>query len=173
MSRPPAVSNDVLVDANACAVAQASRDRSFTAEELPRLAEAGVGSNAPVRVHVRFSVIDGRPAIDGALKANVVMTCQRCLKPLEVPIDDHFQVLIVDAERSDEPSGYEPVVADAARFDLRWLVEEQILLALPLAPMHEQLDCHTTNVEAPAAEQDAADARQRPFENLRNMLREP
>ena len=126
----------------------------------------------------QFSEFDGRPAIAGRLEGVAVVTCQRCMQPVAIDISDSFQVLIVDEERSDEPGGYEPVVANPLRLDLTWLAEEQVLLALPLVPMHERDDCGSQlaaaqsdgPVVAPANE-GAAETRHQPFQNLRDLLR--
>ena len=74
-------------------------------------------------------------------------------------------------ERTDESGGYEPVVADASRLDLRWLAEEQVFLAMPLAPMHEPGECTDAQTSTSEADEDEG-ARQKPFQNLRDMLRQ-
>ena len=100
------------------------------------------------------------------------------LQPVPVEIDDSFQVLVVEEERSDEPGGFEPVVANPSRLDLRWLAEEQVLLALPLVPVHENADCIESEVaDVDAASDEPADeeaddcVRQQPFRNLRDLMR--
>jgi uncharacterized protein len=91
---------------------------------------------------------------------------------VESKIDEDFQVLIVAQERADEPGGYEPVIANASRLDLRWLVEDQVLLALPLVPMHTMDQCGESSPESgPSREDEAAAAGQKPFQNLRDMMR--
>jgi uncharacterized metal-binding protein YceD (DUF177 family) len=59
------------------------------------------------------------------------------------------------------------VIADPSRLDLRWLAEDQVLLALPLVPVHEGDECN--EVPAESAEDEV---RQRPFQNLRALLRD-
>jgi uncharacterized protein len=174
MPPPPDVPNDYFVDAVAMAGVGSAVDRSFADADLPRLSEVAAGASV-VRARLRFSQFDGRPAIDGRVQARVTLTCQRCMGPVDVEIEDDVHVLIVAEERADEPGGYEPVVADAARLDLRWLVEDQLLLALPLVPKHDDEQCS-------AIEQDDQDAAvtdeeveppsvQKPFQNLRDMMR--
>lgn len=128
-----------------------------------------------IEVSFRFSIVESHPAIEGTLRGTIVMTCQRCMQSVRIALDESFQVLIVRAERADEPGGYEPVIADPARLDLRWLAEEQALLALPLVPMHESQACEATAGEASsqvAADEPRQDeVRQQPFENLRDLLR--
>ena len=84
------------------------------------------------------------PEIWLALKADatVLLQCQRCLLPLaeSVHVDRHFRFVadedtaaMLDDEIEDE------VLVLARSLNLRDLVEDEILLALPLVPRHE--DC--------------------------------
>ncbi|HEY0682389.1 MAG TPA: YceD family protein [Steroidobacter sp.] len=179
MPRPPAVHADSIVDAEVCARAGSTIARRFSAAELPRLREAGGHDDSAIEAKFQFSQFEGRPAVAGELHGVAVLTCQRCMRPVAIDIEDEFQVLIVDEERSDEPGGFEPVVAKASRLDLGWLAEEQALLALPLVPMHDNEDCASAAPDevtsAPEPEDEAPDAEvgttHQPFRNLRDLLR--
>jgi uncharacterized protein len=170
MPRPPAVSTDPYVDADACARAGSTIERRFSVAQLPRLQEVGAQDGSRIDVRLRLSLFDGRPAIDGAMHGTVNVTCQRCMQPVAVPIDERFQVILVAQERVDEPGGYEPVIAEATHFDVRWLAEEQALLAMPLVPMHAAGECDDVAGPPPEMEQDASPGSQKPFENLRDLL---
>ena len=170
MPSPPDVPKENFVDAVAMAGVGSTVDRTYSAADLPRLARAGAAEGSKIRASLRFSLFDGQPAVKGRLNGQVVLTCQRCMKAVETHVDESFQVLIVPEERPDEPGGYEPVIANPTRLDLGWLVEDQVLLALPLVPMHPQDDCaegEGDEVSEPAAEAGS----QKPFENLRDMMR--
>jgi uncharacterized protein len=168
MPRPPAVPTDPIVDADVCARAGSTIERHFSLEQLPRLQEAGAREGSRIDVQLHFAQFDGRPAVDGKLSGTLQLDCQRCTEPLAVPIDERFQVILVQQESADEPGGYEPVIADPAHFDVRWLAEEQALLALPLVPLHPAGECEE------AAPQDdepgASHGTQKPFQNLRDLL---
>ena len=170
MPRPPAVSTDTIVDADACARAGSTIERHFSEEQLPRLQEAGALDGSRIDVRLRFSLFDDRPAVDGTLRGTVSLRCQRCVQPVAVPIEERFQVLLVPEDRVDEPGGYEPVIAAAARFDVRWLAEEQALLAMPLVPLHAEGECDEFAAPPSQLEQDASRGSQKPFENLRDLL---
>lgn len=170
MPRPPAVTTDLLVDADVCARAGSTIERQFSVARLPRLQEAGVQDGSRIEVRLQFSLLDGQPAIDGRLRGVVNVSCQRCMQPVAVPLDEKFQVIVVAQERADEPGGYEPVIAEAARFDLRWLAEEQALLAMPLVPLHAEGECDEVAAPPPRREQDASPGSQKPFQNLRDLL---
>ncbi|MDY6946472.1 MAG: DUF177 domain-containing protein [Pseudomonadota bacterium] len=188
MPRPPAAHSDnIIVDADVCARAGSTIARRFSAAELPRLREAGGHDGSAIEARFQFSQFDGRPAVAGELSGTAVLTCQRCMQPMALEVEDTFQVLLVDAERSDEPGGYEPVVANPARLDLGWLAEEQVLLALPLVPMHEREDCEAGALAEVVASEESGDiaedavedaepasaagTTQQPFQNLRDLLR--
>ena len=169
MPRPPAVSSDLVLDADVFARAGSTIERHFSVEQLPRLQEAGALDGSGIDVRLRFSLFDGRPAVDGTIRGTLRLSCQRCMQPVAVPIDEQLQVILVQQESADEPGGYEPVIADPAQFDVRWLAEEQALLALPLVPLHAVGECD--EVAAPAAvEQGTSPGTQKPFQNLRDLL---
>ena len=111
-----------------------------------------------------------------------MLPCQRCLQPCGNAIDESARVVIVRDEDEEVPGGYEPFAAVPEQLSLTALVEEQVLLALPLVPMHDAGDpaCRTgigavvlplaaATAEGPAAEA-AAEEKQTPFANLRELL---
>jgi len=168
MPRPPADPADLLVDADVCARAGSIIERRFSLEQLPRLQEAGAREGTKIDLRLQFSLFDARPAIDGKLSGTVHLSCQRCTEAVAVPIDERFQVILVEQESADEPGGYEPVIADPARFAVRWLAGEQALLALPLVPQHAVGECDETALQD--VEQGASHGTQQPFQNLRDLL---
>ncbi len=167
---PPTPANQV--DANLLAARGASAEREFDLRDLPRVKEAGV-SHGAVSASLRFSELDAHPVVQGQLSGTVVTSCQRCCADVDIELDERFVLAIV---QSEEAAGlvseqYDAVVADPTRLDLRWLVEEQVLLALPLIPRHgddERCRLEATSSGAPARERDSA---QHPFANLRDLLR--
>ena len=167
MPRPPADPADLLVDADVCARAGSTIERQFSLEQLPRLQEAGARAGTRIDMRLQFSLFDERPAVDGKLGGTVHLSCQRCMEAVAVPIDERFQVILVQQESADEPGGYEPVIADPARFDLRWLAEEQTLLALPLVSLHPVGECDEATQDV---EQGESPGIQKPFSNLRDLL---
>ena len=170
MSRPPGVEIDAVVDASVQAHVGGVVERQFSTSELPRLTEAGIVEPTQIRVSARFSIVEGHVAVDGTLSGTVTMTCQRCLQPALIDVDDGFRLIVVEdeSEAASDIGGYEPVACDPARFDMRWLAEEQALLAAPLVPKHTDDKCAIR----PASGESQAAVSQRPFANLRNLLRE-
>ena len=82
-------------------------------------------------------------------------------------------LLIVVADDTEEvPGGFEPVLGDAERLSVTELVEEQMLLGMPLVPMHDDDDgCLDAAAPVTAIEPDSTvEEKQKPFANLRELL---
>jgi uncharacterized protein len=74
------------------------------------------------------------------LQAEVPQTCQRCLGAYAQPVEvDRWFRFVADeaaADAQDDDSEEDLLVLEP-RFDLAALIEDELLLALPLVPMHE------------------------------------
>lgn len=75
-------------------------------------------------------------------RATVWLACQRCLQPAEhallVDRTLRFVASEEEAERLDEASDEEDVLALDHALDLPALVEDELILALPIVPRHER-----------------------------------
>ena len=103
----------------------------------------------------------------------VALQCQRCLQALAQPLAvDRLLRFVrdeVEAARLDEESE-DDVLAPGAWIDLRELVEDELILALPLVPRHEQ--CPQPLVAPPeVAELDDDTAEPHPFAALAALQR--
>jgi uncharacterized protein len=84
----------------------------------------------------------GEPVLWLHLQAQgqVPQTCQRCLHPFaaEVAADRWFRFVADEATAAQEDDvSEEDVLVLEPRFDLQALIEDELLMALPLVPMHE------------------------------------
>ncbi len=73
---------------------------------------------------------------EGAL----TVVCQRCLGPVKVPLSvDRWFRFVADeaAAEAEDDESEEDVLALEPRPDLEALLEDELLMALPLVPMHE------------------------------------
>jgi uncharacterized protein len=71
----------------------------------------------------------------------VVLECQRCLGPVDVPLAIERSFLFVhgeDAAAQLDADSDDDVLAMTRALDLQELVEDELLLALPLVPKHLQ-----------------------------------
>ena len=137
--------------------------------DLPRLAPMLAGASGEARVRLRGARDDaGRRLVEGAVEAVVPLRCQRCLEVVEYPVGEAFSVVIVASEAEGEalPEALEPFVsADAVRPAA--VVEEEILLALPVVVRHDAGVC-----EPPEHGAGASRAELSPFADLRGRVRQ-
>lgn len=80
--------------------------------------------------------------ISGVLETQLSLQCQRCLQAMLHPlrIEVNLSPISSDSASTQFPSVYEPIVVQDDEITLIQLVEEELLLALPLVPKHVQ-DC--------------------------------
>lgn len=76
------------------------------------------------------------------LRAGTVMslTCQRCLSPVDVPVSVERSFRFVEDEETaaaQDDEAEEDVLALSRSFDLVELIEDELLMEMPLAPRHE------------------------------------
>jgi uncharacterized protein len=171
-TRPMSAARSDLVNAIELAGRSARLEREFGLTQLPRLIEAGALDGTRVRAVLAFGRFEGRPKVDLQVEGSVLLTCQRCLRPCECRIDDAARLVVVADGDEQVSGGYEVATGDVERLSLVDLIEEQILLGMPLVPMHEdQAECGETALTGPGVEVvSTAEKKQRPFENLRELL---
>ena len=161
-----------LVNAVELAGRAATLERHLQLAQLPRLAEAGALGGTQVRAQLEFGRFDGRTTIVVGVEGEVFLVCQRCLRPCACEVDESASLAVVARDTDEVPGGYEPLLGDAEQLSLAEVIEEQVLLGLPLVPMHDTAaDCGAVATALDAAEDEpAVDETQRPFANLRELL---
>jgi uncharacterized protein len=158
-------------------------DRHLDLPQLERVAQAGGLPGTRVDAQLRFGAFEGRTTVDVHVEGTAVLECQRCLQPCEIAVDESALVAIVRDETDEVPGGYEPFVGMPEQLSLSALIEEQVLLALPLVPAHEagNPECLPSEavvvplapvavIEPAASEEAAVEEKQTPFANLRELL---
>jgi uncharacterized protein len=88
----------------------------------------------------------GRPRLNCKVQAEVEMLCQRCLKPVGVAVDSDRLLYLAaseaDADRLETALADEDVevIIAGQSLDLAGVVEDEVLLSLPIVPMHADCD---------------------------------
>jgi uncharacterized protein len=135
-------------------------------ESLPRLAESGCSGSFLDFVLTGEINERGKPGLRLAVDGSVRLQCQRCLENLELPLQLEVQLEFAssEAEMLAADDDIERVVA-GREMNVATLVEDEILLALPMVPKHERCSAAAgagTNAE-PSAFQALAALRKRSF----------
>jgi len=119
---------------------------SVAISELKRLAQTVSGAEGEFRVWLQgFENPDARPCLRLRVSGKVEVVCQRCLEPLTLEIATDRSFLLAEREQdltelSEEADDIESLLADS-KLDALALVEDEILLQIPMAPMHDEGSC--------------------------------
>jgi uncharacterized protein len=165
------------LDIKALAKAQMHFEGQTPLVEFGRLAQDCTGD---VMGHVSWSARgaiqpdqSGKDAIWLHLTAQaaVPLTCQRCLHPVpvEVSIGQDFRFVADEATAlAEDDDSEEDLLVLEEHLDLLGLIEDELLMSLPLVPMHQAC----LSEQAPTSEADAAlfaDAKPNPFAVLASL----
>lgn len=140
---------------------------AWSAGEFPRLRELLHDTTGAIEYELRGARDElGRHSLQLHVAAGLRLTCKRCLEAVGVELREDVTLWLA---RSQGELDAQPLTAEGPdgivatkEMPVRDLVEDQLLLALPYAPRHE--DCSAQGSAAPVM-------RQTPFAGLRGMLR--
>jgi uncharacterized protein len=164
-----------LVDCARLAEDAAVLERTYELRELPRLKELLAQPQGVLNATFAFSKLaSGRPGASVAARAAPRLVCQRCLQGFAFPVESGSDVEFADEETTAaSESAREPFGTRGGHVSLRELAEEELLLALPLAPV-----CRTPStcgnvprVFVDPPEPERSDDMRRPFSGLQDLLK--
>lgn len=118
-----------------------------------------------VFIHLDFRVDEDRRYIaTGSIRAEVQLICQRCMEatPYELEVDLSLGFVYDEDHAKNLPKEYDPVVMTDGEVILADMVEQEIILALPIVAYHEESGCNPTAVKYASSTDDAPDDEQKP-----------
>lgn len=167
------------LDVRAFAEADGRLSGSDALSKYERLLEetAGQGGDRVVRWQARGELrrdAAGFAQVWLHLQADVSLplVCQRCLGPADIPVTVERSFRFVATEQqaaAEDEEAEEEVLALSRDFDLQVLIEDELLMALPLVPRHDS--CPTeVQLSAQDADFEAAQvAKPNPFATLAGL----
>jgi len=168
------------VDTSLLATQGAALERRFPLTDFERLRELlaedeGEGdAERMVSARFAFSSEEGRAVALVEIDALLPVVCQRCLRTIEWPVATRSRLAFVDAADAGatETDDRDNFATRAGHVALHAIVEEELLLALPLVATHADLaDCGAlASGKLTPDVPDAAGEAQRPFAGLRELL---
>lgn len=136
--------------------------------DMRRLRELLYDESGTVTFHLDFEMSEqGFVRIAGGYSTCLRVVCQRCLEPLEFGLERPIEVAAVPAAEVSGrlPASVEPLTLEEDdRLHLAGFIEDEILLGLPIAPMHEEGQCRVL-ARPEEGDPDAS----HPFAVLRNL----
>jgi uncharacterized protein len=150
-----------------------NRTGRFAVSDLPRLAEETADRSGDIEWNAEGSVLaSGHPRIKLSVSGTIGLICQRCLTPYGFRLDSGSTIVLARSEEGvDELESFLDddsidVIAGDTPINLAELIEDEILLTLPVSPKHEQ--CPSTQ----ALDKLKNAAKPSPFAVLKDLKRE-
>lgn len=136
---------------------------------LGRLEGLLAGGDGLIRYSIRFDRDDrGRPYVAGHLEGTLPLECQRCLKGFGLDVRRDWQVTLL-AEAAEEAlldEGEDARLVTDQGMRLAELIEDELILAVPLVPKHPAgANCELPGFDAAAAEPEEEAGPEGPEEN--------
>ena len=135
---PQSIAPESLAETGACI------EGRLELNKMTRLAELLMDSRGMVDLKLAFSRSEnGITSISGRYETNLQLVCQRCLEPFTVNLAHKINVGIVfeGTTLKKLPETLEPLLLKEETIVLADFVEDEILLGLPISPMHDLEDC--------------------------------
>ena len=140
--------------------------------EMPRLASLLMSDEGSVEVEFEFTRGNYQhDAIRGRYRAGLTTQCQRCLDPMTLAVEQSFELLIDASDEDVEAFQVDTVYTDDGHLNVFEVIEDELILALPLIMMHENVDCNRY-LSKPVHDDAPAEERPNPFAVLAS-LKEP
>ena len=96
------------------------------------------------------------PIISGELETCLELECQRCLGKMELPLQVEFRLMIDASDELVRESSMDTLYSDEGYIDINEVVEDELILAIPLVATHEDNACNehwrASELEAPINE---------------------
>ena len=146
--------------------------RDYELSELPRLKDVLAAPLGRLSASFSFAKLaSGRPGAEVTVRADPPLVCQRCLEGFAFTVRSASEIEFAASEEGGAGDSERDVFwAPNGQVSLRELAEEELLLALPIAPA-----CSTplTCGKAPAGKEtpDAIGEMRRPFSALQDLLK--
>jgi uncharacterized protein len=117
---------------------------TFFVKDMLRLSPSLADNSGQVEVDVKFGVDEqGTRFIRGHMETELKLQCQRCMEPYIYAIIGDFLSGVVksedEAKRLSEV--YDPVLAVDGMLALQDIIEDELIIGLPIVPMHEPKEC--------------------------------
>jgi uncharacterized protein len=115
-------------------------------EELPRLQDLVFDRSGSIRFELAGSVNpQGKPVLGIAVSGQLALVCQRCLGRIDHELQRTSRLVLIESgQRLPDVAGEDPNTENIAAedvADVADIVEQEVLLGLPIAPMHPEDMC--------------------------------
>lgn len=138
-------------------------------------AEIVAGTDPVLRAELQADRRSGWPRLHGRVTGTLALECRRCGRVYDHALDLALDLRLVfgEAEERAALAEAEPLLIEDDRLPLRQIVEDEVLLALPMLPRCQSCENEVNQAAAHPAlppEQEAPASRDNPFAVLKRQL---
>jgi uncharacterized protein len=156
--------------------AELGRNASFTGDiplsKMPRLSTLVIQNDTSINVYFEFGTGSYQhAAVSGHYKAEMTVECQRCLEPMVQTIDQDFYLLIDATEEDIQSFAVDTVYSSDGYLDVFEVVEDELILSLPVISMHADTSCNRYLQPEESLEEHQDAEINNPFEVLKALKR--
>jgi|HubBroStandDraft_6_1064221.scaffolds.fasta_scaffold33562_4 uncharacterized protein len=162
-----------LRDVRKLADARAILDLDIPLGELPGLPVELILGGGPLHTLVQFGREQGLMTAQVRLTGELQLACQRCMGPLQWHADTSSTVLLIESEAEADraPAECETYLAADGRLNVAALAAEELLLSLPIVPLHQDgNECEVKQAALASTPAPTEQVTARPFADLRALL---
>lgn len=113
-------------------------------KNMERLRATLASDKGDVELTINFGVDEqGIRYMRGRISTHLDLQCQRCMESFDYGIISDFKLGIVESEEEAKklPDYYDPLVVTEANLFIPDVVEDELIVNLPIVSMHEPRDC--------------------------------
>ncbi len=141
---------------------------------MGRLGEVLADTSGDVEYTLDFGRDElGTAYLDVHVRAPLTLLCQRSLEPFVLPVsvDRRLGLVTDDREEAALPPDCEPLLVEDDRVHPLAVMEDELLLAVPLVPVSPQSEWPDEGMEAKAPDAPSDSEQDNPFAVLRELKR--
>ena len=119
-------------------------DGQLPLNAMERLGEIICEDSGTIEYHLQLGRDDmDVPYIKGSYKVTLKLICQRCLNPFDLYLSGELNIGMAVSEEELEllPGYYEPMLLTTEQVSLSALIEDELLLGIPMVPVHDRGTC--------------------------------
>lgn len=140
----------------------------ITLKQMPRLSSLVLSGDQSIAVSFEFGQNSfGLALVKGYIETELMVECQRCLEPMALPVNHDFELLIDASDQDIEQYQLDTVYSEEGYLDMFAVIEDEMILTMPLISMHEDMGCNGFMPVATEVEQ--AVEKNNPFEALKAL----
>ena len=112
----------------------------YPVSKLTRLGDSLLEKEGFVTAKLNFGKSAGFACLKGSVTATLMVECQRCLQPIATDVVGNFKFALVSSEEEFEllPEEFEPYLVEGEEQSLIDLIEDELLLSLPMVAIHSK-----------------------------------